>query len=166
MRANPALLGFRPIRRNELRPEREHDPYKLKGKLHEPSVCAECGAVWHAGRWQWGSAPDGAAKVSCAACSRIRDRMPCGYINVSGDYFAGHREEMLALLRHREQRERNGHPLARVMDIENTPTGVLVTTTDIHLARDLGEALHNAYQGELEYQYNEAEKLLRVRWSR
>ena len=33
-------------------------------------------------------------------------------------------------------------------------------------AIDFGEALHHAYQGELEYHYNEKENLLRVVWAR
>jgi hypothetical protein len=35
----------RPIR------EREHDPYKSESKLPEPTVCPQCQAVYHAGRW-------------------------------------------------------------------------------------------------------------------
>jgi hypothetical protein len=41
-----------------------------------------------------------------------------------------------------------------------------VTTTDIHLARGIGDALHSAYKGELEYHYNKEENLLRVEWRR
>jgi hypothetical protein len=52
------------------------------------------------------------------------------------------------------------------MAIEDTPEGVLVTTTDTHLARNLGEALESAYKGDLEYHYNRAENLLRVFWRR
>jgi hypothetical protein len=43
---------------------------------------------------------------------------------------------------------------------------VQITTTDIHLARGIGEALHHAYQGELEYHYHEKDNLLRVVWTR
>jgi hypothetical protein len=52
------------------------------------------------------------------------------------------------------------------MKIEDQDDGIQITTTDIHLARGIGEALHNAYQGELEYHYNEQENLLRVVWQR
>jgi len=52
------------------------------------------------------------------------------------------------------------------MKIEDQDDGILITTTDIHLARGIGEALHHAYQGELEYHYNEQENLLRVVWAR
>jgi len=158
--------GFHPIRRDQLRPEREHDTYKLPGKLSEPAVCGVCGAVFHAGRWQWAARPDGAAEVVCAACQRVRDHYPAGFVDVGGDFFAAHRDELTHLLRHHEEKEKAGHPLARIIAMDETPTGMLVTTTDIHLARDLGEALHHAYQGELEFHYNDAEKLLRVHWWR
>lgn len=160
------LPGFQPVRRDQLRPERVHDTYKLQKKLAEPTVCSECGAVFHAGRWQMGVPAAGAEQVVCPACQRIRDDYPAGYVDVGGNFFATHRSEILSLLRHHEGRERGQHPLARIMAITDTPTGVLVTTTDIHLARELGDALHHAYQGDLAYHYNEAENRLRVHWLR
>jgi hypothetical protein len=53
------------------------------------------------------------------------------------------------------------------MAIEDQDDGsVLVTTTDSHLARDIGEALEHAHKGELEFHYNDADNLLRVFWQR
>ncbi|MGZ9075499.1 MAG: hypothetical protein ACXW13_06955 [Burkholderiaceae bacterium] len=43
---------------------------------------------------------------------------------------------------------------------------MLITTTDIHLARDIDEAVHAAYKGELQYHYKKEENLLRVLWTR
>lgn len=166
MNARTAAPGFQSIRRDQLRQERVHDTYKLRHKLTEPSVCPDCGAVFHAGRWQWGSRPSGAAEVLCAACHRIRDHFPAGFVHVGGQFFRDHRDELLTLIRHHEQRAKEQHPLARIMAIEPEEGGVLVTTTDIHLARELGEALHHASQGELEFHYNPAENLLRVYWQR
>ena len=34
--------------------EYQHDTYKLRGKLKEPTICTECGALSHKGRWTWG----------------------------------------------------------------------------------------------------------------
>jgi len=158
--------GFRPIRRDQLRPERQHDSYKLQHKPPEPAVCPDCGAVFHSGRWQWGSKPPGSHEVICPACHRVRDHFPAGFVHLGGAFFAAHREEVTRLLRHHEAKEKTDHPLARIMAVEDTADGMLVTTTDIHLARDLGDALHHAYRGELEFHYNEAEKLLRVHWTR
>jgi hypothetical protein len=52
------------------------------------------------------------------------------------------------------------------MKIEEKDGATLVTTTDIHLARGIGEAIHDAYQGDLEFHYNPDEYLLRVTWIR
>ena len=70
------------------------------------------------------------------------------------------------LVHHVETRERAEHPLNRIMAVEEKDGAALVTTTDIHLARDIGEALHHAYKGDLEFHYNPQEYLLRVSWTR
>ena len=158
--------GFKPVRRDQLREDREHDSYKSRQKPAEPAVCRDCAAVFHGGRWQWLEAPVPANEVLCPACERTRDRYPAGFVHLGGPFLATHLDELMALLRHREEREKATHPLARIMDIAPEDGGLLVTTTDLHLARDLGEALHHAYRGELEFHYNEGEKRLRVHWQR
>lgn len=158
--------GFRPVRLDRLRLETVTDSYKAKGKLPEPTVCEDCGAVFHAGRWQWAAKPKDAHKTICPACHRMRDHFPAGYVNIGGDFFARHEQEIMQLLKNHEAQEKAGHPLQRIMAIEKTKQGTLVTTTDIHLARGIGEALHHAYQGELEFHFNEDQNLLRVGWRR
>ena len=51
----------------------KHDPYKAKGKLREPSVCRQCKAVYHKGRWTWDPVPSDSDDIVCPACERIRD---------------------------------------------------------------------------------------------
>lgn len=157
---------FHPVRRDRLMQEARHDAYLTKHKLPEPTVCPACGAVYHAGRWQWLPRPAKAHEETCPACHRMRDDFPAGYVNVSGDFFRAHEDELMRLIHNEEAREKAEHPLKRIMKVEPHDGGVLITTTDIHLARGLGEALHHAYQGELEYHYNEQENLLRVVWTR
>lgn len=159
------FTGFHPVRRDRLVQEQVHDTYKSKGKLHEPSVCSQCGAVFHQGRWQWGTAPAGAHAETCPACHRIHDRYPAGFLTLEGPFFQAHRDEIMHLVHNHEQHERAEHPLQRIMEVEDQGNEVLVTTTDIHLARGLGEAVHHAYQGELEFHYNPEESLLRVHWA-
>lgn len=158
--------GFRQISRHDgVFQEREHDAYKAKGKLPEPTVCPQCGAVFHEGRWQWVKAPPGAHQETCPACHRIHDHFPAGFLTLQGDFFSTHRDEVMRLIHNHEKREREEHPLKRIMAVEEKGDATLVTTTDIHLARGMGEALHHAYQGELEYHYNPEQSLLRVNWT-
>ena len=72
----------------------------------------------------------------------------------------------MQLVHHEEKYQRAEHPLKRIMEIEEKPDSTLITTTDIHLARGMGEKIHDSYQGELEFHYNPQENLLRVNWSR
>lgn len=157
--------GFLTVRRDRLWQEQIHDSYKTRGKLPEPTVCSQCGAIFHEGRWQWGKAPAGAHQGICPACHRIHDHFPAGFLTLEGPFFQSNRDEIMRLVHNEEQRERAEHPLKRIMDIEESDGEVLVTTTDIHLARRIGEAVHHAYQGELEFHYNPDENLLRVHWT-
>ncbi len=158
--------GWRPLRRDELRDELVHDSYKSKRKLPEPTRCPQCGAVYHEGRWRWLPAPAGAHEETCPACHRIHDHFPAGFVTLKGAFLADHRDDILHLSRNREEHEKAEHPLERIMAIEDVDGAVLITTTDTHLARDIGEAVHAAYGGELEYRYNKEENLLRVTWTR
>ncbi len=157
--------GFHPVRSEHLLQERVHDAYKSKGKLPEPTVCPQCGAVFHEGRWQWLQIPAEAHRETCPACHRIHDRFPAGFLTLRGEFFVAHRDEIMRLARNHEKRERAEHPLKRIMDVEEKEDETVVTTTDIHLARGIGEAFHPAYQGELVCHYNPEQNLLRVGWT-
>ena len=63
-------------------------------------------------------------------------------------------------------RERPDHPLQRIMGIRERGGGIEVTTTDVHLARRMGDALRRAHHGELSVKYAPGEHLVRVRWAR
>jgi NMD protein affecting ribosome stability and mRNA decay len=164
MKTRAIPSGFHPIRHDRLVQERVHDAYKTKGKLPEPTVCPDCGAVFHEGRWQWLAAPPGAHRHACPACLRQHDHYPAGYVTLDGEFFASHRAEVMNLVQNEAEHERAEHPLKRIMEIEEKDGMAEVTTTDIHLARQIGEALHHAYQGKLEFHYNPEQNLLRVGW--
>jgi len=160
------FAGFRQIQRHDgLFQEQVHDAYKAKGKLQEPTVCPQCGAVFHGGRWQWLPAPANAHKETCPACHRIHDQYPAGFLTMQGEFFQSHRDEIMHLVHNHEKREKAEHPLKRIMEVADKGDATMVTTTDIHLARGIGEALHHAYQGKLEYHYNPEQNLLRVNWT-
>jgi len=153
-------------RKNRLICELEHDPYHSKRKLPEPTVCPECGAVFHHGRWSWDEKPMDAHETLCPACHRIHDKVPAGFLTLSGEFLAKHKDEILHLVHNFEKRERAEHPLKRIMAVEQQDEGLVITFTEPHLARGVGEAVEHAYQGELDFKYTEGEYLLRVTWQR
>lgn len=163
---NPRSLPPRPApqRRDRLLEEENHDSYRSLIKLREPTLCPQCKAVFHAGRWQWSPLPEHAHQALCPACRRIADDFPAGFVHLSGPFFAAHRSEIMHLIDHEAQRAYRNHPLQRIMTTRELANGTQITTTDIHLARALGEAVHHAYQGRLAYHYNPEQALLRVTW--
>lgn len=147
--------------------EHEGNTYGLRGKLPDPTVCTACGAMYRDGRWIWGSAPVDAHRTLCPACRRIQDDYPAGLVIVEGEFAASHRAEIIGLVRNLEEREKPEHALKRIMRIEEGKDGSLeIATTDVHLARGIGDALHHAYQGDLDSHYTDKENLIRVHWRR
>ena len=155
-----------PPRRDRLLREHVHDPYKTRLKLPEPTVCPQCGAVFHDGRWRWGPRPLPAHEELCQACHRINDRYAAGEVTIAGDFALRHKDEILHLARHQEAQEKAEHPLHRIMGIEERDDAIVVQTTDIHLPRRIGEALRHAYHGDLDFRYEEEAYFLRVHWTR
>lgn len=161
------VAEFQPVHRDQFHQEHEHDSYQRPRKMPEPPVCPDCGAIFHSGHWQWGAHRPASKEVICPACHRIRNHLPAAFLHVGGPYFVRHCDELLTLIRHLAEQARAGHPLARIMNIKGENGDcVLITTTDIHLARDLAEALHHTYHGVLTFHYNAAEKQLHVDWQR
>ncbi len=146
--------------------EYQHDTYKLRGKLTEPTVCTECGAVFHKGRWTWGAKPADADEIICPACMRIRDKYPKGLVTLKGAFKDDQHGQVTGLVRNAEETEKHEHPLSRIMSIETKPEGLVISTTDSHLPRRIGEALKHAYHGELELHYDKDEDFVRVTWTR
>jgi len=144
------------------------DPYKLRRKLHEPTRCPACGAVYHEGRWQWMKRPpDNAHEELCQACHRINDKYPAGIVTLKGPVVKEHEEEILNLARNIEQAEKQEHPLNRIMVIDKeAPDTLVITTTDIHLPRRIGTAIHHAFHGDLKLHFDEDNYFMRVDWTR
>jgi hypothetical protein len=155
------------------RSEAQGDTYRSKRggvetKLAAATVCTGCGAVYGDGRWHWSQVtdPTGEHRALCPACQRIRDRYPAGEVCISGEFARAHRDEILARIRHVEEREKAEHPLQRLMDVREDGELLRVTTTDVHLANAIGRALHDAFKGELQVPWQEKGDLLRVSWIR
>ncbi len=161
------FIGQKARRQDRLIRERVHDPYKTRLKLPEPTICPQCSAVWHGGRWQWAKEqPDNANEALCQACHRINDKYPAGELALSGDFLKKHKDEILHLVRNTEKLENEEHPLHRIMTIDEQKDRSVILTTDIHLPRRIGEAIFNAYEGAFEFNYDEGGYFLRANWRR
>lgn len=146
--------------------ELEHDPYHSKRKIAQPTACPNCGAIYKKGRWIWGEAPVGAHEQLCPACHRIQDKVPAAFLTLRGKFLAAHREEIINLIQNYVQRENAEHPLKRIINIEDQVEETIITFTDAHLAHGIGEAIHHAYEGKIDYKYTKEDILLRVTWTR
>ncbi len=166
MGINKTHAGFHPISYSRPGFEAHIDAYKMKGKLPEPTVCPQCKAVFHKGRWQWKEVPPQAHQTLCPACHRQNDDFPAGFITLEGAFYKENSQEILRTIRNLEQHERAGHALKRIMAIEQHEDSALITTTDIHLARGIGKAVNDAFKGNLDLHYNAGENQLRVYWNR
>jgi hypothetical protein len=102
----------------------------------------------------------------CPACHRTNDRFPAGYVTLESEFVKEHRDELVKLARTTEQRERDQHPLQRIMEIKDEGNRIDITTTDIHVARRIGEAIHRAYEGNLDIKYGPEDYVVRINWSR
>lgn len=151
-------------RRKAALAEPRRDPYRDEEKLPGPAMCPECFLVWHEGHWQRMRHPGHAEEVLCPACRRVKERAPAGVITLHGNLAHLHLDEILALARHEEFGENAEHPLQRIMGISYEGDRTVITTTDINLARRIGDAIANAFGGEVKYRYSPDHYLLNVDW--
>ena len=84
----------------------------------------------------------------------------------TGTFNESQQEQVRGVIKNTEAREIREHPLSRIMGIERRPEGLVISTTDTHLPRRIGEALKHAYHGELELHYDHDEDFVRVNWRR
>ena len=153
-------------RLDRLMKEKHHDAYRLDKKMSEPTTCGGCGAVFSRGRWTWQVGEPNASEATCPACRRIADRFPAGILEIKGDYPSNHDTDIRNLIRNEGEKESVQHPLERIMDVFNESGSLVVTTTGVHMARRIGEALKRAYEGELSLHYGKGEQSVHVTWER
>ena len=148
--------------------QRDHvlDPYRHQRKLPDGTRCPECRAAIHEGRWQWTQSAHLDHDELCPACRRIREGFPAGMLTLGGGFARAHKDELIRLARHQEAAEAAEHPLNRIIGIEEGTDGFVITTTDIHLPRRIGEAVLRAYDGEFTMHFDEGAYFVRASWAR
>jgi NMD protein affecting ribosome stability and mRNA decay len=155
------------LKRNDrLIKERRKDTYKNISTIPEHAVCKTCGATFFNGHWTWKQREQHFYETICPACKRTEDNYPAGLIEIKGKFYNEHSDEISNLIKNTEKLEKNERPLERIMFIRKEIGRIIVTTTGIHIARRIGEALKRSYQGLFSFQYGEGDKSIRVVWER
>ena len=85
---------------------------------------------------------------------------------MSGPFFSEHREEIENLIQNVEKMEKERHPLERLMGTKSRGNKLRVETTGLHLARRIGDALKDSYQGDLDIDYLKRQEKVRINWQR
>ena len=155
------------------RPVRSASVYLPKGGSRETAYCRKCGVFYRNKRWTVDAAElekikgeAGASTLVCPACQRMEDDNPAGIVTLKGDYLLEHEDEILNALKHAEAKWRASNPLGRIMEIRQEKDLMAIATTDDKLAQKLGREIYKAHKGNLHYQWNEDEELVRVSWTR
>jgi NMD protein affecting ribosome stability and mRNA decay len=151
-------------RRISGRAQQDHilDPYQAKQKPQEGTACPQCGSAYHQGRWQWGEKLEHPHNALCPACRRVNDDFPAGIVTLHGDWVGPHKAELIGLARNEEAAEKPEHPLNRIVKIEETDEGLVISTTDIHLPRRIAEAVKSAFNRKLDLHFDEGGYFLRA----
>ena len=138
-------------------------------------VCKNCGNVHMNDRWyrhdkapEEASAPDAPRfEVICPGCKQVNDRNPGGILTLSGKFLVEHREEIMNLIRHEEDKATGVNPLEKVMEItEESEDTVIITTTNEFLVQRFGKSVNSAYKGEFELKFGGNDVPVRVNWHR
>lgn len=153
-------------RKDRLIRDRRKDVYIDQIILKEPAICNKCNAIYTNGRWTWKTTEQVTTKTTCPACRRISDNYPAGYLEIKGNFFLLHSTDILNLVNNIERLEKTERPLERIITISESKDKTVITTTGIHIARRIGEALSRSYQGKYNFQYADGEKSIRVCWER
>ena len=160
-----------------------NDPYLPAGALAEGTICTDCGAVFHGGRWtldetlrrklerqraaqQAVQAHPMNHSTLCPGCRKAHDHCPGGVVTLRGGYLTRHRDEILSLIRNEEKKAVGINPTERIIRMEEQSDQMVIETTNEKLAQRLGRAIHRACSGEIEYKWSTDNKLARVEWQR
>ncbi|MGV3742678.1 MAG: BCAM0308 family protein [Burkholderiaceae bacterium] len=154
--------SFQPARHLHLLDERA-DPYLNYCATESEAQCSVCGAVYKEGSWQWIEPSVDATAIRCPACRRMEEQAPAAYLEIEGKLIGQRKDEILDTVRDIERLEKSKDPLQRIMSIESMEKGLLITTTDVRLARSIAQLLQSSYQCELDFHYDRNRSLLWLR---
>ena len=102
--------------------------------------------------------------TQCPACRQQEDQFALGVIEIRGEQWKDHLEEVLNTLRNTEAIARSRNDQERILWLKELKTMLKVYVSLPELARQMGRELENSFQGFTEYTHSTEEPYIRVRW--
>jgi len=135
------------------------------GVLLEKADCKTCESVLQNEGCLWSSFAESARGETCSLCNRIQGDCLLIVLVLGGLFVKTHRYELLNCVFTEAKNEYLSCPMKRIVAIEEHMGRVWVATSDIGLARKIGDALSQTFRGRLDYFYNAENNCLRVEWA-
>lgn len=152
-----------PSRRDMMYQERFRGRF-ARGMKAAEALCSGCGAHYQSGRWSWTPASPAARTTHCPACQREAANMAAGTLEIPGDFFSAHRDELTRLVENTARLERQDHPLERLMPIEEQAETASIRTTGMHLITRIAHALSRQFGGRLIAHADDRQAVRHLEW--
>lgn len=157
------------IRKKDLFPKREFGKVPAEGT----GVCKKCHAVFQNKRWFYDEAvykelskKKETVLIVCSGCKCVEERKVDGAVILRWENIKSHKDEIVNLIRHEEEKEKAKNPLSRIVRIDIRDGEISLETTTQFLATRIGHAVDKAFCGKLEIQKLPREAFVRVNWMR
>lgn len=137
-------------------------------------ICPRCNAVHDGHRWI--SQPDkrlmksaqrsGAQRQLCPGCLRVERGQVDGVVVLKGAFLQSHLDEIRNVVKRVTRKRRHRNTASRVVDIRQEDGGLIIETTDEHLAERIGKEVEKAFKGDLRITWQQKDHFVRVVWQR
>lgn len=140
------------------------------GRLSEPAVCQQCGAIlsrrtWRRDRKVSGRVLDRATWTTCPACKQAGSGEYWGRVVIRGTYATAQEDAIRRRIANVDARAQVTQPERRVVSAERHGAVFEVLTTSQKLAHRIVHELQKAFRGRASYKWSDDGSLLAV-WER
>jgi NMD protein affecting ribosome stability and mRNA decay len=147
---------IRSLNRSSTRSNKVHAAEVRQGRLREPSVCEQCGAVFSRRVWRKPATFSAALLTRarwtrCPACVQASREEYLGRVLLRGPYAAARVREITARIHNVVARAHETQPERRMVSIEGQESGLEVLTTSQKLAHRIAHELQKAFGGRTTY---------------
>ncbi len=140
-------------------------------------ICSRCGAMHDGRKWTYREENEkdktqnrwvkGRVSVSlCPGCLRTKRGEVEGVVTLRGSFLKAHAMEIGNLIRRTAARVSRRNVGARIIREIQDDDGIVIQTTDQHLAEKIGKEVEKAFKGSLRIMWQEQDRFVRVIWER